>query len=55
MVDENSPEPAVWADHRDDTSENSIKLYAESKKKLILVPRRWLNDSEVEASQNLLK
>ena len=25
-----------------------------AKKKLILDPRRWLNDSEVEASQNLL-
>ena len=54
IIDENSPDPDMWIDYRDQTAGNKITLYADSKK-LILNPRGWLHDSEVEAAQKLLK
>ena len=54
IIDENSSDPDIWIDYRDQTAGNKITLYADSKK-LILNPRGWLHDSEVEAAQKLLK
>ena len=54
IIDENSSDPDLWIDYRDQTAGSKITLYADSKK-LILNPRGWLHDSEVEAAQKLLK
>lgn len=54
IIDENSPDPDLWIDYRDQAAGSKITLYADSKK-LILNPRGWLHDSEVEAAQKLLK
>ena len=53
-INENSPDPVMWIDYRDQTAGSKITLYADSKK-LILNPPGWLHDSEVEAAQKLLK
>ena len=53
-IDENSLDPDMWIDYRDQTAGSKLRLYADSKK-LILNPRGWLHDSEVEAAQKLLK
>ena len=54
IIDENSPDTAVWINHNDHITGRKITLHADSKK-LILKPNGWLYDSEVEAAQNLLK
>jgi len=55
IIDENSPDPDVWIDYRDQTAGSKlITLYADSKN-LILSPHSWLHDSEVEPAQKLLK
>ena len=53
ITDENSPDPDMWIDYRDQTAGSKITLYADIEK-LILSPHGRLHDSEVEAAQKLL-